>query len=139
MSDAYKIVQLIINGSFKETGLLKDLLESSLPGLEAYTRDQSWKLPADYRLAFRELGMAIGLNAVERIEKLLGERPELFAKNHPVYSLMKNFTRYAGLSGTIEKFWLGSQNRKAQTWTEHLDINSVMLATSLAPDGYLEL
>lgn len=28
-------------------------------------------------------------------------------------------------------------NREASSWTEHLDINMVMLATSLTPDGYL--
>ncbi|MGD9082806.1 MAG: hypothetical protein PVJ50_06225 [Desulfobacterales bacterium] len=39
----------------------------------------------------------------------------------------------------IEKFWLDPKNRRAKSWTEHQDINSVMLATSLAPDGYLKL
>ena len=29
------------------------------------------------------------------------------------------------------------RKRKTNTWTEHRDINMVMLATSLAPDGYL--
>jgi len=28
-------------------------------------------------------------------------------------------------------------NREANSWTEHQDINMVMLATSLTPDGYL--
>jgi len=39
----------------------------------------------------------------------------------------------------IEMFWLERTNREANTWTEHRDINMVMLATSLAPDGYLTL
>jgi hypothetical protein len=43
------------------------------------------------------------------------------------------------LGEAIEKFWLEPQNRIAKTWTEHQDINSVMLATSLAPDAYLKL
>jgi hypothetical protein len=29
------------------------------------------------------------------------------------------------------------ENQKSSTWNDHLDINSVMLATSLHPDGYL--
>jgi len=36
-------------------------------------------------------------------------------------------------------FWLEPRNRKSQSWTANRDINSVMLSTSLAPDGYLEL
>jgi hypothetical protein len=39
----------------------------------------------------------------------------------------------------IEMFWLDGTNREANSWTEHRDINMVMLATSLAPDGYLAL
>jgi hypothetical protein len=43
------------------------------------------------------------------------------------------------LGEAIEKFWLDPQNRTAESWTGHQDINSVMLATSLAPDGFLKL
>ena len=39
----------------------------------------------------------------------------------------------------IEAFWRDPANRRSNTWTEHRDINEVMLATSLAPDGYLML
>jgi hypothetical protein len=34
-------------------------------------------------------------------------------------------------------FWVDPGHRRAGTWVEHLDINEVMLATSLAPDGCL--
>jgi hypothetical protein len=43
------------------------------------------------------------------------------------------------LAQTIEKFWLDPRNRESETWAGHRDINMVMLATSLAPDGYLTL
>ena len=39
---------------------------------------------------------------------------------------------------TVKKI-LDTRNRESQTWAEHRDINSVMLATCLMPDGYLEL
>jgi hypothetical protein len=35
-------------------------------------------------------------------------------------------------------FWLEPRNRRSRIWDEHRDINSVMLATSLMPEGYLE-
>jgi len=41
------------------------------------------------------------------------------------------------LGETIENFWLDPANQKAGTWKDHRHINMVMLATSLAPDGYL--
>ena len=49
--------------------------------------------PADHRLAFRELGLA------------------------------------------IESFWLLPEHRQVRTWLDHEDINDVMLATSLVPEG----
>jgi hypothetical protein len=39
----------------------------------------------------------------------------------------------------IENFWLERTNREAKSWMDHRDINMVMLATSLAPDGFLTL
>lgn len=44
---------------------------------------------------------------------------------------------YQPLAGDIEAFWLDPVNQLAETWKEHLDNNTVMLATSLAPDGFL--
>jgi hypothetical protein len=43
------------------------------------------------------------------------------------------------LIDAIEGFWLDPRTREATTWKEHEDINAVMLATSLAPEGYLAL
>ncbi len=74
LGDAYRILQRITKGGFARTDLLTDLLESSLSGLDAFTRGHLLRLPADYRLAFRELGMSIGLHAVERMEEWLGSR-----------------------------------------------------------------
>jgi hypothetical protein len=135
----YTILQLIVQDRFSEIGLLKDLLESSLAGLDAYTLSHFLNFPADLRLPFRELGLAIGLHAVERIEELIKEKPDVFDKNHPIYPQIKHLRRSAHLGKAIEKFWLDPQNRIARSWREHQDINSVMLATSLAPDGYLKL
>jgi len=136
---AYTILQLIVQDRFTETGLLKDLLESSLAGFDAYKLSHFLNFPAEHRLPFRELGMAIGLHAVERIEGLIKEKQDVFDKNHLIYSQIKHLGRFARLCEAIDKFWLDPQNRIAKSWTEHQDINSVMLATSLAPDGYLKL
>jgi hypothetical protein len=52
---------------------------------------------------------------------------------------VEDLLRYSPLAETIEDFWLEPINRKAGTWAAHRDINTVMLATSLAPDTYLTL
>lgn len=37
----------------------------------------------------------------------------------------------------IECFWLEPAHRETTTWQSHADINEVMLATSLRPEGLL--
>jgi hypothetical protein len=37
----------------------------------------------------------------------------------------------------IESFWRAPAHREVDTWREHEDINDVMLATSLVPNGFL--
>jgi hypothetical protein len=139
LGDTYKVAQLVITKYFEQTDLLGILLESSLLGLEAWARKNPLKLPADYRLAFRELGLSIGLRAVERLQELIGKSPGLLNKKLPLHSRIESLMRYTSFSEKIEMFWLENENQKAPSWTEHRDINMVMLATSLAPDEYLAL
>ena len=47
--------------------------------------------------------------------------------------------RYGPMGDEIESFWRDPDQQRADTWSEHRDINEVMLATSLAPDGFLFL
>jgi hypothetical protein len=135
--NAFKLVQLNINGNSKEEDLLENLLDSSFQGLKYFADRDLLKLPAEYRLAFREFGLSIGLHAVQKIQKLIEQKPACFHKKHPVHVWIESLMRYAPMAEMIEKFWLESTNRKASTWIEHRDINMVMLATSLAPDGHL--
>lgn len=137
LCDACKLAQLIINENFEHTGLMMDLLDSSLLGLESNVTSNFLKLPADYRLAFRELGLAIGLQAVEKLKGLIEENPDSFDGEHLLHLRIETLMQYIPLSKIIKKFWLESKNRKVSGWTEHRNINMVMLATSLAPDGYL--
>ncbi len=65
LSDAFRVAQLTVNGSLTRTDLLVSLLEASLVGLKAFSRGHPLNLHADYRLAFRELGLSIGLRAVK--------------------------------------------------------------------------
>jgi hypothetical protein len=139
LCDAYKVMQLILHEHFAQIGLLEILLDSALQGLKFFAIQNPLNLPADYRLAFRELGLSIGLQAVKRLWEIIRQNPDLFPKKHPLYSLIETLMRYVSLSETIEKSWLEGKNQKANSWTAHRDINMVMLATSLSPDGYLSI
>jgi hypothetical protein len=45
--------------------------------------------------------------------------------------------KFIPVGDAIEIFWLEEQNQQSHGWREHLNINTVMLATALLPNGYL--
>ncbi len=136
---ACRVTQLIINASFERIDLLNVLLGSCLPGLRSYAGSNSLKLPAEYHLAFRELGLSIGLQALDKMEGLIAKNPDAFNSKYPLHSRIKALREFSPLIRVIESFWLEPANRQANSWMEHRDINMVMLATSLSPDGYLTI
>jgi hypothetical protein len=139
LCDAYKVAQMILRGFFKQTDLLVTMLGSALQGLESFDRMNPMKLPVDYRLAFRELGLSIGLRAVVMLQKLVEENPDLFNEMYTLHTCIESLTEFARLIENIESFWLKTSNRESENWIDHIDINRVMLATSIAPDGYLKI
>jgi hypothetical protein len=139
LADAYRVGQLILDGSFEQGALLEDLLSSSLAGLDAFAEKDLFALPAHYRLAFREFGLSVGLKAVGKLKDLIEEYPGPFGDPRRLGPAIAALLRHQPVAETIETFWLEPRNRESSTWQEHRDINMVMLATSLAPDGFLSL
>ena len=139
LSDALRVAEIAATGAFAQADLLADILEACRLGLQSFARTGSLKAPAYYRLAFRELGLSIGLHALERLQRLIEKRPGIFGEQQSLGSQVESLMRYCALAEIIENFWLEPANREVPSFTDHLDINTVMLATSLAPDGYLML
>ena len=140
LSDACILTQLIILDRMEHlSDLLSKFLGHSVRGIELFLRTNSLKYPAQHRLPFRELGLSIGLHGVEKMQILLHEHTACFSNDAMLRSQLEELASYLPLCGYIEDFWLESENRKSATWIEHLDINSVMLATSLDADGYLSI
>lgn len=129
--DIWRLQQLAQQGMQPMPELIETLLDATITGLSYYTRSGELQQPAQYRLAFRELGLAIGLHAIERLNQQHTNNPEL---QHKLRALM----HYTDLRKTIDNFWSDPANQ-TDTWNEHRDINEVMLATSLSPDGFLVL
>jgi hypothetical protein len=133
--DASRISQLMIRDGFGYADLLETVVDAALFGLEAFAGDLSLTLPAEFRLAFRELGLSIGLKGVGKLHEWIGENPGLFGGR--LQRRVEALMGYAPLGETIERFWMDGKNRQAGSWAEHREINMVMLATSLAPEGFL--
>jgi hypothetical protein len=112
--------------------LLHQLLVDARFSLESFSRSNLLGLSAEHRLAFRELGLSIGIHGLQRLRHLVAKDRELAVASH---SLLP----YQPLAKQISTFWSDPARRVSRTWMDHRDINSVMLATSLAPDGYLQL
>jgi hypothetical protein len=136
LSNAYKVSQLIRRGYWNRIDLLLRILNDAYVSLEAFLRREFAILQAEDRLAFRELGLSIGLKALDKLWKAI---PEVPISNEEVLLIVKILRSYTPLAKDIEEFWLKPENRNAETWMEHIDINEVMLATSLISDGYLEI
>lgn len=139
LTDAHTLTRMMADGHLNEPILLGSLLESSLAGLELLVRTRVFEESAERRLPFRELGLAIGLHAVQCLEIRVGKNPGVFADDNELLSTLEALLAYVGLARAVEQFWLQPVNRRSPNWIGHLEINEVMLATSLAPYGYLEI
>ncbi len=139
MSDAYRAAQLSATGRDLPPDLPIILLEAALSGLAAWSRKNSCDYPAAYRLAFRELGLSIGFRAVEKLAEFINDRRGPLETESALRPRIERLAAYGSFREQIESFWLDRRNRAVQSWTDHREINMVMLATSLAPDGYFTL
>ena len=100
--DAYRLAQL-------DAPLHGAVLAAARMGLAGYLAQRELDRPAEHRLAFRELGLAIGLAAFE--ERRIHDQ--------------------------IVEFWTEPAHQRSASYRDHQDINDVMLATSLEPRGFL--
>lgn len=97
------------------------LLRNAEQGLNWFYQSFRAKESANFRLAFRECGLSLGLRGLKGNLDILQENglepnvdPEVWA-----------------LAEEIENFWLDEKNKKSSTYRNHLDINEVSLASSL--------
>ena len=132
--DAYRTAQIGPRGPLPRDALVDSLLGAAVAGLEQYAHLRELHEPAEHRLAFRELGLAIGLHAATllRDDTEAGARPGRRA-------WLDALRRHDHLRTEIEAFWVEPAHQRVPSWEEHLDINEVMLATSLMPTGFLRL
>lgn len=140
LSDACRVEQLMRQGALPGDRLLERLLTAALDGLRYWVQQGELHAPATRRLAFRELGLAIGLHGVELIRRnqTAGDRTER-SRGAALTALLEELMRYVPLRTELVSFWRDPTRHEIRTWSEHRDINETMLATALAPEGFLVL
>jgi hypothetical protein len=133
--DAYRLVRLIDEERYDDLRLLESLLKACHHGLAVFLAGGSLNRPASQRLAFREIGLAIGLRGLpilpDAMRTINGyrRRPEL-------RRLVEPLLKYESLGEELVNFWLRHAQHN-ESWKAHEDINDVMLATALAPGLFL--
>ncbi|MEM2739974.1 MAG: hypothetical protein QXQ29_04155 [Candidatus Bathyarchaeia archaeon] len=135
--DAYMLARLISYGFIDRIDIVADILDAALLSLELYLTGSQLTLPSSGRLAFRELGLSIGLKAVNRFLRLV--ESDSFPRDDRIHHFLESLRYYTKLADRIDRYWLDSRNRGSYSWKKYEDINMVMLATSLAPDEFLGL
>lgn len=123
------LIRLLQAGVSHKPGLqnlIIHLLNEIRFSLQNFTRLNQLGSNAEQRLAFRELGLSLGLRGLELMS----------SRDKNISSHISELMAYLPLAEQIESFWSEPQHRRVRTWIDHGDINSVMLATSLEPGGY---
>lgn len=133
--DACRVLQLLAARRLDDQDIAEALTRASLDSLESFIAHKYLSDSAEFRLAFRELGLAIGLRAVPRMQEIVGAGPRRVGRR--LASMIDDLGTHASLADDLESYWLERGHRRTRTWREHRDINEVMLATSLLPDEFL--
>ncbi|MDT7042795.1 hypothetical protein [Candidatus Nitronereus thalassa] len=137
LCDAYRVVQMTAKGQANMSGLLLALLRASQYGLGVLASHDHLNDPPEYRLAFRELGLSIGLKAIANMRDIVTAHPDLF--DYSLAQDLEGLMAHVPLIEIIEDFWRKPTNQHQESWLDHRDINMVMLATSLSPEEFLSV
>ncbi len=136
--DAGRIAQMAAENPFLPHDLGPRILAAAEAGLARIARSGLTTHPPARRLAFRELGLATGLALPECLPPG-DETPQEAARHSPLMAGIMGLARFSPLRSDVLATWRDPRNRQGETWRSQEDINSVMLATALAPEGFLVL
>jgi hypothetical protein len=127
--DAWKMAQMTDR---HRSGTLERIVEASAISVAAGASYDG--LTDSRRLAFRELGLAIGLEAAERLGEWVREGGTV---DRVVRDRIEALQELLPLAARTVRFWSDPVHQAVATWRDHQDISSVMLATALVPSGLL--
>jgi hypothetical protein len=117
--------------------LLQEIMDASRRGLMALRAGQYLNRPLSHRLAFRELGLAIGLRALPVIADTI--TTSTIRSRPGLQRAVELLLPYESLGEEIIRIWLPYAQRQDENWRAQQDINDVMLATALIPNLFLSV
>jgi len=135
--DTLRCGRLAAAGNPTGTGFFAVLVSDVLRSVRDPSTLAFGGLPAEARLAFRELGLALGFRAADRLSRM---DPPPSAERLGRDFLRRDVEavgRLGPLGPRIVDFWSRPESRRVRGWTDHRDISDVMWATCLVPDGVL--
>jgi hypothetical protein len=138
--DACRLCQLTgAEPELEVADLLEEIVDGCRRSLNAILGGRSLSRPAFQRLAFRELGLAIGLRALPVIADVMNQHT-MRSRIRPSFKRTVNLLlSYHDLSESIIGEWLPHAQQPDESWNAHQAINDVMLATALIPGIFLSV
>lgn len=123
-----RAAELVLTGKTLPPSIRPEyLFGDSMAGL-SYFAAQGYNpsSPAAARLAFRECGLTLGVRVLYGLRDRYQSLDIDFSALKPLLPLVEE----------IESFWMQPENQAKGSWTEHHDINAVILACSLLAGSY---
>jgi hypothetical protein len=134
LSAASVLVDAVSEGILVNGHLVEEVLTDAVHGLRMLAGLHHAANPPHRRLPFRELGLAIGLSAMDAVPTAVERCPGRFVDHTSILTRAREIAVYAPMAEAIRRDWLDPVNRRSPTWRDHEDINTVMLAASLLPE-----
>lgn len=135
-----ELVELVASDRMAFDPLLLRVAAAAGESLACWPERRELRSPPESRLAFRELGLAIGVRAAPRICEAIDRHPTRFGtavERAILRAHLEGVSARSGLADRIEAAWLEPSARAASSWRMHEDINAVMLASSLVEGSFM--
>ena len=113
------------------------LIDAAADGMSRFVQRGDLRRPAAMRLAFRELGLAIGAFGIALVQQEARRGSGSLAMRKHERAHLETLAPSIALGAAIQAFWLEERNRPSRASDDHRDIDDVMLATSLVPEGFV--
>ena len=136
---AHRLTRLIECDCVVDQKILEQITVAAKVSLDLLKNQGYFDASYEYRLPFREFGLSIGLQALDLMSQSLSSDQQKFSSQESLMKTINQLKQHIPLVEKIHTFWLREKHQNMQSWQDHLDINSVMLATSLMPNSYLKL
>ena len=137
--DARRLCQLLGNEQFDDVRLLEDVIKPAAMAWPALLASRYLDRPVSYRLAFRELGLAIGLKALPIIADAMKKNDGPFESSTAPQRIVDQLCRTNRLARRSSGYGYRMRKNQDQIWKSHQDIDDVMLATALIPEMFLSV